>query len=102
MSGYRAPTTGEPLSSYHQVGRAADISIPGVENRDLFDYCRELQRSGQALGCGLYPRGSHVHVDVRSRPTIWVDLSGYGDGAAYVREPQRWLERHPDAGRRRR
>jgi uncharacterized protein YcbK (DUF882 family) len=99
MSGYRAPTAREPLTSYHQVGRAADISISGIDNRELFDYCRELQRSGQRLGCGLYPRGSHVHIDVRSRPTIWVDLSGYGDGASYVRSPASWLDRHPDAGR---
>jgi uncharacterized protein YcbK (DUF882 family) len=102
MSGYRAPAAREPLTSYHQVGRAADVSIAGVENRDLFEYCRELQRSGQPLGCGLYPRSSHVHVDVRSRPTIWVDLSGYGDGASYVRSPASWLDRHPDAGRGRR
>jgi hypothetical protein len=40
-----------------------------------------------------------VHVDVRSRATIWVDLSGYGDGAVYVSDPEAWLEAHPDAAR---
>jgi hypothetical protein len=52
------------------------------------------------LGCGLYPRGSHVHIDVRSQATIWVDLSGYGDGAVYVPDPAAWLEVNPAAGRR--
>ena len=81
MSGYRAPGDPQALSSYHQVGHAADIWIDGVENRYLFEYCRALQGTGQRLGCGYYPAGAHVHVDVRSRSTIWVDLSGYGDGA---------------------
>jgi uncharacterized protein YcbK (DUF882 family) len=96
MSGYRAPDDPQALSSYHQVGHAADIWIDGVKNRDLFDYCRALQRAGGRLGCGLYPVGNHhVHVDVRSRATIWVDLSGYGDGAVYVPDPEAWLEAHP-------
>src|SRR5205085_2238372 len=47
------------LTSYHQVGRAADIRIEGVPMRTLFDYCRTLEE----LGCGLYPQGSHVHAD---------------------------------------
>jgi hypothetical protein len=36
-----------------------------------------------------------VHVDVRSHATVWVDLSGYGDGAVYVADPEAWLESHP-------
>lgn len=99
MSGYRAPEDAQSLSSYHQVGRAADVWIDGVAHRELFDYCRALQHDGEALGCGLYPHGHHVHVDVRSRATIWVDLSGYGDGAAYVADPDGWLASHPGAGR---
>lgn len=94
LSGYREPDNPEHLSSYHQVGRGADIGIPGVANRDLFEYCRQIEN----LGCGLYPNGYHVHVDVRSRATIWVDLSGYGDGAEYVEDPVAWLSAHPDAG----
>jgi hypothetical protein len=42
----------------------------------------------------------HVHVDVRSRPGVWVDLSHYGDGAAYVTDARGWLAEHPDAGRK--
>ena len=98
LSGYRAPAPGDQLSSYHQVGRAADLSMEGVSNRDLYDYCRTLAN----LGCGLYPKGTHVHVDVRSRPGTWVDLSRYGEPASYVRDAADWVRSHPDAGRRRR
>ncbi len=94
MSGYRAADDPQALNSYHQVARAADVWLDGIENRDLFEYCRTLQRAGENLGCGLYPAGTHVHVDVRSRATIWVDLSGYGDGAIYIPNPEAWLEAH--------
>jgi uncharacterized protein YcbK (DUF882 family) len=101
MSGYRAPDDPQALSSYHQVGHSADVWIDGVKNRDLFEYCRALQRAGERLGCGLYPVGDHhVHVDVRSSATIWVDLSGYGDGAVYVQDVHTWLAQHPDTDRR--
>jgi hypothetical protein len=63
--------------------------------RDIFDYCRELAD----LGCGLYPKGTHVHVDVRSRATIWVDLSRYGEAARYVRDAKGWVREHPQSGR---
>lgn len=95
MSGYRAPDKKQALNSYHQVGHAADVWIEGTENRVLFEYCRELQRGGETLGCGFYPAGSHVHVDVRSHVTVWVDRSGYGDGADYVADPVGWLDAHP-------
>ena len=36
------PDDRQALSSYHQVGHAADVWIDGIENRDLFDYCRTL------------------------------------------------------------
>ena len=99
LSGYRQPDDPQALSSYHQVGHAADLWIVGVPNRVLFDYCRQLQAQGELLGCGLYPAGSHVHIDVRSQATIWVDLSGYGDGALYVPDPARWLDENSHAGR---
>lgn len=95
LSGYRAPDAADRLSSYHQVGRAADLYIVGVPNRDLYDYCRTLPD----VGCGLYPQGSHVHIDVRSRPGTWVDLSRYGEPADYVGDARAWVQAHPEAGR---
>lgn len=90
-SGYRVPDVPGSPSSYHGVGRAADFHIVGVANREIFEYCRTLPTTG----CGYYPNGSHVHMDVRSRSAIWVDLSGYGDGATFVADPERWLDEHP-------
>jgi hypothetical protein len=80
-------------SSYHQVGHAADVWIDSVENRDLFEYCRALQRVGEHLGCGLYPRGHHVHVDIRSRATIWVDRSGTATAPSTSLTPRRGSRR---------
>lgn len=95
LSGYRAPEAKDRLSSYHQVGRAADLYIVGVANRELYDYCRTLGN----VGCGLYPKGSHVHIDVRSHPGTWVDLSHYGEPADYVGDARAWVKAHPEAGR---
>jgi uncharacterized protein YcbK (DUF882 family) len=92
VSGYRVPSDAGDLSSYHQVGRAADIRIAGVSDRQLFAFCRTLDR----VGCGLYPVArSHVHIDVRARSTIWVDLSPAGRPAVYVRNPGQWLLENP-------
>jgi hypothetical protein len=41
-----------------------------------------------------------VHVDEPSHATIWVDLSGYGDGAVYLSDPAAWLDGHPESRRR--
>lgn len=87
FSGFRAPVVGDPLNSYHQVGRAADIRIVGVSKEALFAYCRSLPR----LGCGYYPRTQFVHVDVRGTATVWVDLSSAGSPRNYVRSARRWL-----------
>ena len=95
VSGYRVPEDPAHLTSYHQVGHAADIRIAGVADRDLYDYCRTLDR----VGCGLYPLGHHVHVDVRATATTWVDLSRYGEPARYVTRPVDWVRGHPMAGR---
>ena len=94
VSGFRSPGEHDSLSqSNHFEGDAVDIRIPGVSNRALFELCRSFID----VGCGLYPNGGHVHVDVRARSAIWVDLSGYGDGARYVANPEAWLRGHPDA-----
>lgn len=90
ISGYRTPAAGDKLSSYHQVGRAADIRIPGVPKRVLFEYCRTLDRTG----CGFYPNSEFVHVDVRGQSAIWVDLSPPGQPRRYVAGAANWLRTH--------
>ncbi len=69
VSGFRSPKDPGDLHSYHQLARAADFYIRGVANEALYAYCRTLTN----VGCGYYPNGIHVHVDVRSRNSIWTD-----------------------------
>jgi uncharacterized protein YcbK (DUF882 family) len=66
-------------SSRHVSGHATDIRVEGVPARAIWDYCRSLRRTG----CGLYPRSTFVHVDVREQPAQWVDWSQPGRRAAY-------------------
>jgi uncharacterized protein YcbK (DUF882 family) len=72
-SGYRTPKTnrlteGAVLDSRHVVGRAADISVPGVSNVKLAGMASLLGRGGT----GLYPGSSFVHVDTGDE-RIWID-----------------------------
>ena len=87
VSAYRAPGRSDALTSYHQVGRAADIRIRGVTNKALFTYCRTLPRTG----CGYYPKADFVHIDVRKRSSLWVDRSAPGDPRDYAPNPRQWL-----------
>jgi hypothetical protein len=95
VSGYRVPSESGHLTSYHAVGRAVDLEIDGVADRDIYNYARTLDN----LGVGAYPLGHHTHIDVRSRRSTWVDLSRYGEPAVYVSAPEQWMLAHPDAGR---
>jgi uncharacterized protein YcbK (DUF882 family) len=72
-SGYRTPKTnrlteGSVLDSRHIVGRAADISVPGVSNVRLAGMASVLGRGGT----GLYPGRNFVHVDTGDE-RIWID-----------------------------
>lgn len=70
ISGYRSPETNELLrktggggvakKSYHMLGKALDIRVPGVPLRDLQHKALRL-KSG---GVGYYGRSNFVHVDV--------------------------------------
>ena len=68
ISGYRSPTTNEQLRhhghgvakhSYHLVGKAVDLSLPGISTADL----RRAALAEHAGGVGYYPRSGFVHVD---------------------------------------
>lgn len=79
MSGYRR----DAHESYHRKGRALDLYLTGVDNADLFRFCRTLSD----VGCGYYPNNKFVHVDVRPFGThrvAWVDVSEPGAPSEYV------------------
>jgi len=69
ISGYRSPETnvllrkqsgGVARQSYHMLGKAVDISIPGCRLSQLRDVALNLKRGG----VGYYPRNDFIHVDV--------------------------------------
>lgn len=71
-SGYRSiktnkRTEGAALDSRHLLGRAADVSVPGVSNVKLAGMASVLGRGGT----GLYPGRSFVHVDTGDE-RIWI------------------------------
>ena len=67
--------------SRHHHARALDLRVEGVPNAELRDVAVGLARTG----VGFYPHSTFVHVDVRAESAYWVDLSGPGEPARYVR-----------------
>ena len=68
ISGYRSPRTNARLRkqssgvakfSYHMLGRAIDIRLPGCDTHKLRQTCLDLKRGG----VGYYPRSDFVHLD---------------------------------------
>ncbi len=68
ISGYRSPRTNARLRrkskgvakfSYHMLGRAIDIRLPGCDTHTLRQTCLDLKLGG----VGYYPRSDFVHVD---------------------------------------
>ncbi|MBA2485564.1 MAG: DUF882 domain-containing protein [Nitrospira sp.] len=68
VSGYRSPEYNEHLirmgtraarNSYHVLGQAVDVQIPGVPLRTV----REVALRFGCGGVGYYPRGKFVHLD---------------------------------------
>lgn len=75
ISGYRSPKTNNMLrehssgvakKSLHQLGKAIDIRIPGVE----LDHLRKAALSLKEGGVGYYPSQDFVHVDT-GRVRFW-------------------------------
>jgi uncharacterized protein YcbK (DUF882 family) len=79
ISGFREAGGYTSEGSRHTQGRAADIQVPGVPRRAVWEYCRSLARTG----CGLYPHSVFVHVDVREHAVQWVDWSTPGEKSRY-------------------
>jgi uncharacterized protein YcbK (DUF882 family) len=71
-SGYRTRHTnqkleGAALNSRHLVGKAADVTVPGVKNVKLAGMASVLGRGGT----GLYPGRNFVHIDTGDE-RVWV------------------------------
>lgn len=69
ISGYRTPQTNKSLrrhgrgvasQSFHTLGMAIDVVIPGRSVRDLRRAALSMRRGG----VGFYPRAGFVHLDV--------------------------------------
>ncbi len=90
-SGYRQQSFAK--ESRHRHGAACDFSVDGVPNLALFAYLETLPH----VGIGYYPNSSFVHLDVRPKKAIWVDLSGPGEAPEYV-DPV-WFFKERFAGR---
>ena len=78
ISGYRPRKKGYPVSK-HNVGRALDFRVQGVDRVALYEYIKSLPK----VGAGYYPNSVFVHMDVRDKSTFWVDYSGVGEPAQY-------------------
>lgn len=71
-SGYRTRSTnkkleGAALDSRHLLGKAADVTVPGVTNLKLAQMASVLGRGGT----GLYPGRNFVHIDTGDE-RVWV------------------------------
>ena len=69
--------------SYHASGRAIDFRIEGADNDAVVAFCKTVQDTG----CGYYPNGGFVHMDVRDAGAghvSWIDISKPGESPKYV------------------
>ena len=75
ISGYRSPATNEMLNkhssgvakrSYHMLGQAIDVRMPGFDTRQLHKAARSLKGGG----VGYYSSSDFVHLDV-GRVRYW-------------------------------
>ena len=69
ISGYRSPKTNEMLrktgsggvakKSFHMLGQAVDVRLPGRQLAELHETALKLH----AGGVGYYPKSNFVHID---------------------------------------
>ncbi len=79
VSGYRPRKKGEKISKHNQ-GRAVDFRVRTISNRELYNFIKEMPK----IGAGYYPHSVFVHMDVRTKKTLWTDLSAPGERARYA------------------
>jgi hypothetical protein len=73
--------------SRHPHGAACDFSVAGVPNVALFAFLSTLSH----VGVGYYPNSTLVHLDVRPKKSIWVDLSEPSEPPRYI-EPSEYFK----------
>jgi LysM repeat protein len=78
ISGYRPGQSGR--ESKHSQARALDFRVMGIDNKELWSFCKQLPNAG----CGYYPNSTFIHMDARDKPTSWVDRSGPGEKPKYT------------------
>ena len=84
-SGYRHPSVSHHARrSNHTRGRAIDIRVENVGNRELVE---TLARSFTHIGIGYYPNSQFVHLDIREQPRFWIDYAGPGQQSCYSPTP---------------
>jgi len=94
VSGYRPGMSGN--ESMHSQARALDFRVGGVSNRELYEFCTQLPKSG----CGYYPNSVFIHMDARDKETTWTDLSAPGEEPVYVRRGKPKAKPRPKPGTR--
>ena len=88
-SGYRHPRVAFHKKSRHTMGRAIDLRVAGVGNRQLRDFI--MKRFG-SVGVGYYPNTPFVHLDVgRKKSAFWIDWSSKGEDARYASDARKLL-----------
>lgn len=75
-SGFRCPTYNQEVggvkNSYHLLGMAADIHVPGVSLAGVLTLAEEIGFKG----IGFYPARNFLHLDIRpTRQTRWQEPS---------------------------
>lgn len=66
LSGYRM-RRGREEGGHHSRGYAIDLRVEGVPLRQVWDFCQTLG----TVGCGFYPGGNFVHLDLRPAHLAW-------------------------------
>jgi len=78
VSGYRHKAR---KTSRHFRGHAVDFRVKGVPVKRVWEACKRFKNTG----CGYYPKSGFVHMDVRDKSYSWIDVSGPGESARYVK-----------------
>lgn len=90
VSGFRNQ---KRTTSFHFIGSASDISVPGVPDRQLKEFVEGLDTGG--MGIGIYPHAGFIHVDIRPEPSYrWVDYSP--PGSSDMGQPKTERKRAPN------